>query len=69
MAKKLLDGAGALKVIRKTVEASGLSHDRFGDEHGFSGEVVGVTLRGKRPPAKSLLEACGLRRVARYERT
>jgi hypothetical protein len=69
LAKKLLDEAAALKVIRKTVEESGLSHNSFAEQYGFVGEVVGVTLRGKRPPAKSILEACGLRRVARYERT
>lgn len=68
MAKKLLGADEALAIIRKTVEASGLSHDKFGEKHGFNGEVVGLTLRGKREPAKSILAACGLRRVARYER-
>jgi hypothetical protein len=68
MAKKLLDEAAAVKLIRKTVEASGLSHDKFAEQHDFSGEVVGVTLRGGRPPAKSILKACGLERVNLYRK-
>lgn len=68
MAKKLLGDAEAVKIIRRKVEASGLSHDKFAEQYGFVGEVVGATLRGRRPPAKSILAACGLRLVRRYEK-
>lgn len=56
----------ALRHIRRVIERSGLSQAAFARQHGFSGEVIGQSLRGKRAPARSILDATGLERVTTY---
>jgi len=64
----MLNKQEAIEFIRKEVGKTGLSHDKFAALHGFNGEVVGATLRGRREPAESILSAVGLERVITYRR-